>query len=708
MGNTGTADQTCTLIEGVSIARSDASGDLIAGTSQGIFYRGARIVSSYVLSVNGKPVEGLSATVDEPFTATFVGRADGSAGGAGPDDSMVVIRRRYLGQGMREDIVLVNYAAEAAYCEIEIDLAGDFADLGAVRDGHAVADVHEPVEGPDGRLHIDVGRGSSRRGVRIGFHGAEPLLEAGRARFETLVPARGEWQVCMQVAPVIGGEELVPRYRCGEAIDRATPTARLEKWRRGMPRIDTDHRELATIVERSADDLGALRIFDPERPELVVVAAGVPWAMNLHGRDALLTAWMALLVDPDVALGVLETLARFQGTDVDPHTEEEPGRILHELRFGSTSPLSLGGGAISFSSVDATPLFVMLLGELRRWGLAPEVVDRLLPHADRALAWIDDFGDRDGDGYVESQRASTKGLVNQGWKDSPDAIRSADGRVVRGPIALCEVQGYVYAAFLARAHFAGEAGEDDLAAAYRKRAVELRERFNDDFWLEKHGWLAGALDGDKVPVDALTSNMGHCLWTGILAPDHAALVAERLMSPELFSGWGIRTSATTNVGYHPLSYHNGSVWPHDNALIAAGLMRYGHVDAAHRVMMAQLDAAAGFDHRLPELFSGLGRATFPSPVGLPNACMPQAWSAAAPLMFLRTLLRLEPWMPQEKLWLAPALPEQMHRLRVERIPLLGGRVTVDVDGDDVSIDGLPSNITLLDQPRAPLTAPLRS
>jgi glycogen debranching enzyme len=706
VGNSGSPDRSCTLIEGASIVRSAWSGDVEANTGQGVFYRGARLLSQFTLRINGAEPEPLSTTVDEPFTATFVGRVRPSATDlesnlGGP--SLVVVRRRFVGQGLREDLVVQNDADEAVYCEVEIELAGDFAELVVVRDQHVAAKPTELDLDGEGGLRLATGRGERRRGVHVEFRGPTPLLEAGRARFETLVPARGRWEACLQVAPIIGGDELVPRYRCGEAVELATPTERLAKWRRGMPTVVSDHPSFAATVVQSVDDLGSLRIFDPERPESVVVAAGVPWAMDLYGRDALLTGWMALLVDPDIALGVLETLARFQGTDIDPRTEEEPGRIIHRLQFGSSSPRSPWGDA-SYCSVDATPLFVMLLGELRRWGLAPEVVDRLLPHADRALAWIDDFGDRDGDGYVEYARATRSGLVNQGWKDSPEAVRDAAGRRAPTPIALCEVQGYVYAALLARSHFADEAGDLDHASQLRKRAVELRERFNEDFWLDEHGWLAMALDGDKQRVEVCTSNMGHCLWTGILDPARAALVAEKLLSTEMFTGWGVRTLAQSSVGYDPLSYHDGSVWPHDNALLAAGLMRYGHVEAAHRVITAQLEAARSCGFRLPELFSGLSRTVSSQPIGVPSACVPQAWAAAAPLLFLRTLLRLEPWMPQQKLWLAPALPEGTTTLRVERIPLLGGRVTVDVDGDDVSIEGLPSDIELLDEPRAPLTA----
>lgn len=706
MGTSGSPDRSCTLIEGATIVRSAWSGDVESDTSQGVFYRGARLLSRFTVRINGAAPEPLAATVDEPFTGTFVGRVRPGAPVGDPavgEPSLVVVRRRFVGQGLREDLVVQNDADEAVYCDIEVEFAGDLAELETVRDGLAIAKATELEPDDAGGLRLSTGRGARRRGVHVEFRGATPTVEAGRAHYETLVPARGTWEACIQVAPLIGGDELEPRYRCGEAIELATPTERLAKWRRGVPRIVTDHPTFAATVVQSVDDLGSLRIFDPERPESVVVAAGVPWAMDLYGRDALLTGWMALLVDPDIALGVLETLARFQGTDVDPRTEEEPGRIIHRLRFGASSPRSTWGEA-TYGSIDATPLFVMLLGELRRWGLAPEVVDRLLPHADRALAWIDEFGDRDGDGYVEYRRATRGGPLNQGWRDSPDAILDPSGRRVAGPIALCEVQGYVYAALLARAHFADEAGDLDLATQLRKRAVELRERFNEDFWLEQHGWLAMALDGDNQPVATGSSSMGHCLWTGILEPVRAAMVADRLMGDDFFSGWGVRTLACSNAGYDPLSYHDGSVWPHDNALLAAGLMRYGHVDAAHRVITAQLEAATAFGNRLPELFSGLERSIASTPVGIPSACVPQAWAAAAPMLFLRTLLRLEPWMPQQKLWLAPILPKGMSRLRVERIPLLGGRVDVDVDGDSVVIEGLPAAIELLDEPRAPMTA----
>jgi glycogen debranching enzyme len=547
-------------------------------------------------------------------------------------------------------------------------------------------------------------RGTIRRGARVSLSERPAQLTGELAVFEVIVPAKGTWSTCLQVTPIIDEDEIEPRYRCGEPVERATPVERLAKWRRSIPAVETDHDGLKDVLSRSAEDLGALRIFDPDFPERTVVAAGAPWFMTLFGRDSLITSYMALLVDPELALGVLQTLARFQGDKVDPRTEEEPGRILHEMRFGDAPSLSLGGGKVYYGSADATPLFVMLLGELRRWGLASEVVDQLLPHADRALQWVEEYGDRDGDGYVEYQRATDRGLQNQGWKDSWDGVRFASGEVARAPIALCEVQGYVYAAYLARLHFARELGDEATASKYAEKAAALKAAFNRDFWLEDRGWFAIGLDHMKRPIDSLASNMGHCLWTGIVDEDKAERVARQLLSPEMFTGWGIRTLASNMGGYNPISYHCGSVWPHDNAIVAAGLMRYGFVEEAQRVIMAQLDAGVSQGARLPELFSGLDRREFPCVVSYPTSCSPQAWAAASPLLFLRTLLRLDPWMPHGKVWLSPALPPEIKYLHVDRIPLAGRRVSVEVVDGNVKVEGLPPEFEVVSDPRDPLTA----
>ena len=692
---------TVTLVEGSAFCISGRSGDMAPGSPQGVFFRDTRFLSRLDLRVNGQQPEPLAAESLDPFSATFALRTRPRAGRA--DSPLMLFRHRYVGRGMREDLVVRNYGEEPAYCSIELLFDADFADLFEVKAGRFETEGDAKLESSDGEILFRYQRGAIRRGVRITF--SEPAqVAANLASFEVIVPAQGSWQTCIQLSPIIDNDEVEPRHLCGQPVDRATPVERLRKWRSQVPAVATDYGPLQAIVARSAEDLGALRIFDPDYPERAVVAAGAPWFMTLFGRDSIITSWMALLVDPDLALGVLQTLARFQGDDVDPRYDEEPGKILHEMRFGAAASLSLGGGQVYYGTADATPLFVMLLGELRRWGLAPELVDSLLPHADRALTWIEEFGDRDGDGYVEYQRSSDRGLANQGWKDSWDAVRFQDGSLAKAPIALCEVQAYVYSAYLARAFFALEADDERAWLHYRDKAHQLKAAFNRDFWLEDRGWFAMGLDGEKKPIDGLASNMGHCLWTGIIDTDKARAVADRLLAPDMFSGWGVRTLSESAVGYNPMSYHVGSVWPHDNAIIAAGLMRYGFVDDALKVITGLFDAAALLGGRLPELFGGLARDDVPFPVSYPSSCSPQAWSAASPLLCLRTLLRLDPWLPHGKVWLNPVLPEGIGYLRVDRIPLAGRRVTVEVEDGRTKVEGLPPDVELIEEARHPLTA----
>ena len=699
-----TSGGAVTLVDESTFAISNRVGDVAPQSAQGLFVRDTRMLSRLELLVNGQRPEPLTAVGEEPFSATFVTRCQPTAGRS--DSTLMVFRSRYVGQGMREDVTLRNFGDEATFCLVEMFVDSDFADLFAVKEGRAGPEPEGEItrEARTDSLELSYRRGTVSRGTVLQFSPTPKEVGENIVRFEAIVPARGEWRACVEVHPVIEGKVIDPRYLCGQPVERAAPAERLAKWRRQVPQVDTDHEALRDVLARSAEDLGALRIFDPDFPERVVLAAGAPWFMTVFGRDSLITSWMALVVDPDLALGVLQTLARFQGQDIDPRSEEQPGRILHEMRFGEAPSLSLGGGSIYYGTADATPLFVMLLGELRRWGLAREAVEELLPNAERALEWIEHFGDADGDGYVEYQRATDRGLANQGWKDSWDGVRYADGRVAQAPIALAEVQAYVYSAYLARAHFANEQGDETTYDHYRAKAARLKEDFNRDFWVEEKGWYAIGLDADKRPIDSLTSNMGHCLWTGIVDEERAGAIAERLMSPELYSGWGIRTLGSTMGGYNPISYHCGSVWPHDTAIVAAGLARYGFMDHALRLVVSLLDAAVQQAGRLPELFSGLDRIDFSAPVPYPTSCSPQAWAAASPLLCLRILLRLDPWVPYGKAWLAPVLLPGMHHLRVEGIPLAGARVTVEVDGDDVSVTGLPAEIKLVSEPRQPSTA----
>ncbi|MGN6795931.1 MAG: glycogen debranching N-terminal domain-containing protein, partial [Streptosporangiaceae bacterium] len=632
------------------------------------------------------------------------------------DSTMLVARRRLLNDGLTEDITLRNMSTEPLPVTLRIGVGGDFADVFEVKEGRAHTDM-SGVEGmtvavEDDSIMLSRKVGTALRGARINGArppGAELEVSASHLTWHAVVPAHGAWSTTLQITPSLNGKDLI-EYRVYPRPSGERPTAadgpeeRLADWRRQTPLVRASDPRLAAVFAASTEDLGSLRIFDPEHADRMVIAAGVPWFMTIFGRDSLLTSWMLLPLDASLALGTMRTLASLQGTTVTPDTEEEPGKILHEMRFGMQASLWLGGSSVYFGSVDATPLFVMLLGELRRWGLQRETVDELLPHADRALDWIVNYGDRDGDGFIEYARSTDLGLVNQGWKDSHDGITFADGTIAEPPIALAEAQGYAYAAFLAKSHFCTEREDIEGASHWAQRAQDLKDQFNRAFWMPEKGYFALGLDGEKRQIDSLASNMGHCLWTGIVDAGKAASVARHLTGPEMFSGYGIRTLASSNAAFNPMSYHNGSIWPHDNAICAAGLMRYGFVEQAQQVFAGILEAAEAFGGRLPELFCGFDRSEFPEPVSYPTSCSPQAWAAAAPFHLLRTLLRFDPSVPAGKLWCDPAIPAKFLPLRIDSLHVGDARVSVDVGKDGWSLDGLGELLTLVRSGRDPQTA----
>ncbi len=451
---------------------------------------------------------------------------------------------------------------------------------------------------------------------------------------------------------------------------------------------------LEGAVTQAMADLDALRLHDPRNPDDVVIAAGAPWYMTLFGRDSILTSLMLLPFDPGVALSTARVLARLQGTRFDDETEEQPGKIVHEARPSHDVSLAFDDGHLYYGSVDATPLFVLLVHELFLWGTSLDVLRPLLAHVDAALAWMAGPGDPDGDGYVEYQRRTPSGLANQGWKDSWDGVSFADGRLPQTPIALAEVQGYAYAAWRAGARLAGATGDAATAAERDGRADALRAAFHRDFWLPDRGWLALALDADKAPVDALASNMGHCLWTGIVDEAVAVPVARWMVDEQLASGWGVRTLAASMGRYDALSYHNGSVWPHDTAIGIAGLRRYGFAAEAGKLATDLLAATAAVGGRPPELFAGFTRADFPRPVPYPASCSPQAWASASALLVCRVLLGLDPDLPDGRVDLDPALPDGLRLLWTEGIHLAGQRVTIWVEDDAIGVRGLPKGVAV--------------
>jgi len=692
-----------TLVEGSSFAVGAPNGDLGGAGPHGVFFRDTRILSRWDLRVDGERAEPLGAMTPEPYRATFLGRLLRRSGRT--TTNLLVRRERRVGDGLREDVVLDNPGREPVPCTVTVAVAADFADLFEVKAGTAgPAELSVRAEGE--RLFLDRHWQGSSRGVVVEAPGATQVVPGGPdgggvIRYAVVVPPRGTWRASLLVRPVLDGTAIESPFPLDRPLSGSLPALRLRQWQERAPRITSGSEGLEMVLRRSQEDLGALRIVDPEDPATVAVAAGAPWYMALFGRDSLLTSYLAMPVDRGLALGTLRSLARRQGTVTDPGTEEEPGRILHEVRLGVDPGLSLGSGATYYGTADATPLFVVVLGELARWGAPADDLRALLPHADRALEWVQRYGDRDGDGFVEYRRATDRGLINQGWKDSGDGVNFADGSLADAPIALCEVQGYVYDAYRTRAALARQFDDDAGAQRWTEAAAALKQAFNERFWLPDRGWYAIALDRDKNPVDACASNMGHCLWSGIVDDDKAPLVAGHLLSPEMFTGWGVRTLSSAMGAYDPVSYHNGSVWPHDNALVVAGLMRYGFAAEARQIATGLIEAAHAFGGRLPELFCGFDRGEFPEPVPYPTSCSPQAWAAAAPVQLLRSLLGFDPSVPAGELRVAPVLPEAFLPLRIDGLGVGDARLRIDITADGVSVAGVPGNVRLDTGPDRP-------
>lgn len=678
-----------TMVEGTTFCQCAATGDIEPGTPQGLFFRDSRLVSRWQLRLDGLAPQPLSASNPDGYHARFVLRRPPAAGHA--DSTLLVVRRRTVGEGMKEVLTLTNVGRETTVVKVDLQIAADFADLFAVKEGRgaAVGAYSESAPGTD----LIFSRSDGTRGLFV--HATkEPQASPVGLSWEAVIPARHQWSVEILCQPVVESRPVEPRFRELSGIDH---TSGKSAWLGRVASFKTHHAGLGVVLQQSLHDLDALRIESPTDPHRVFMAAGAPWFMTLFGRDSLLTAWMALPVDPTVAVGTLYTLAALQGKDVDPQTEEEPGRILHESRLGPDSVAVLGGRNY-YGTVDATPLFVALLGEAWRWGASETDIRALLPAADNALSWMEHYGDRDGDGFLEYQRATDRGLTNQGWKDSWDGINDLSGRLAEPPIALCEVQGYAYAAWLARADLAEAFGDHERAHSCRERAGKLKQLFAERFWLPESGYIALALDGHKRHVDSLTSNAAQCLWSGIVTDEHAAELILRLSRSDMDSGFGLRTLSEQMAAYNPMSYHNGSVWPHDNALCIAGLMRYSHlpgaVELAHRLAEGLLRAAVSFGARLPELFCGFAAEAFGSPIPYPTSCSPQAWASAAPFMLVRAFLGLNPDVPKHTIAINPHLPADWGQLTLDRLTLAGHRIRLTASGGMLQAVQVPEGWTV--------------
>ena len=657
---------TLTVLDGNTFFVSDAAGDVEPGAdANGFFHADMRHLSTWRLLVNERPMHVLTSRTVDYYSASVFGTLATVSVGENPPVS--IRRDRFVARGVHEDLAIENHSDREQTVMIAIEYASDFADLFEVKDGIPKRGQLRTELGPS-QVTMTYTRDQFRRDTVIGFSEAFSVGFAG-ASFEVHLEPRGRWQTCIDVVPVRGGEP----YRLQHG-DRSfgnpqpdMPTS-FEQWMKQAPTLVTDNDVLRHTYRQSLIDLAALRFRPLESLSYSLPAAGLPWFMALFGRDSLITAYQALPFQPHLARTTLEALTAWQAKAVDDFRDAQPGKMLHELRLGELTVLGERPHSPYYGTHDATPLFIILLDEYERWAGDRDFVRNLQPAAMMALEWIERYGDRDGDGYLEYQTRSKEGLVNQCWKDSWNSILFRDGTVATGPIATCEIQGYAYDARVRLARLAREVWSDTaLADRLERDAATLRDRFNRDFWIEARNQYALALDGEKRQVDAMCSNVGHLLWSGIVPEERAALLVSRLMSPEMFTGWGIRTMSAADAGYNPIEYHNGTVWPHDTAFVAEGMRRYGHREPASHLALMLIQAADAFEYRLPEVFAGFSRDETGAPVEYPTASRPQAWAAGAPLLALRTALGLD--AVDGALKIDPHLSEGWGQVRLENIPV---------------------------------------
>jgi glycogen debranching enzyme len=682
---------TRTLKHGDTFAVFDQRGDIggEAGNSEGLYHRDTRILSQFQLLLEeARPLLLSSMTQDD--NAVF------SADLSNPDlliDGQIALRReqlhlqriKFIWDGSCYERLLVrNFSDKPLHMRLTFRFAADFADLFEVRGERRAArgESFAALESDHGVMLSYMGLDHVERRTRLTFEPAPKTLTTGRAAYELLLKPRETRRIFVRYGVPDGLDAWTGRafYRQMRAARHALHASSAR-----AASVDSSNSVFNEIVRRSVSDLYMLIT---DTPLGHYPYAGTPWFSTPFGRDAIITALMTLWVDPTIAKGVLCFLAANQATTVEPEHDAEPGKILHELRHGEMANLREVPFGRYYGSVDSTPLFVLLMGEyfVRTGDL--DTVRALWPNVEAALRWIDTYGDRDGDGFVEYHRQTKEGLANQGWKDSHDAVFHADGRTAEGPIALCEVQAYVYGAKRHGALLAGALGHHATAASLQAQAVSLRRQFEDKFWCEELSIYALALDGAKRPCRVVSSNAGQALLTGIASAERAKRVAETLLSPAVFSGWGIRTVAMSAARYNPMSYHNGSVWPHDNGLIAMGMARYGLKTAAAEVFTALFDAASYMDlRRLPELFCGFVRRQRNAPTQYPVACSPQAWASATTLCLLQATLGLELFDgSREVAFYRPVLPEFINHVHLRNLRLSGGSVDVLLHrhGNDVA------------------------
>lgn len=664
---------------GQTVWASEPDGQVSDPSDKGLLFRDTRLISNWHLYANGETWELTNGGALSHFAARvfLTNKRIPNQDGDVPAHTLSLMLGRWMEDGVHEDLDLTNHGTARARFNLEIAIRSDFADLFEIKSGRVARRGRISTSWTEAAqcLRTSYINEDFLRAIAVTARGDTPAAYAnGRLSFAVDLAPGASWHACLLYDLHDDGERLSAPPGCIATAQDSAGGRELQAWHDGATKLESSNVRTTLVWRQAVADMAALGMaVDGE----VIPAAGLPWFMAVFGRDSLIVSLQTLLVAPIFAHGALAVLGAMQSRVLDHERDAEPGKILHELRSGELAHFKLIPHTPYFGTADATPLYIVLLHETWRWTGERSLLERHLETAERCLAWIDDYGDRDGDGFQEYATRSTHGYENLGWKDAGDAVLYPDGSMVVGPKALCELQGYVYAAWTGMAEIYDALERPADATRLRERAVTLFNRFNDAFWNEEFGFYAFALDGHKQQVLTVASNVGHCLWSGIIRPDRAKQVVDVLMGEAMFSGWGIRTLSAEHPAFNPYGYHTGSVWPHDNGLIAQGLRRYGFIEEAGRLAGAMGEAANFFAMRqVPELFAGIPRSGSEFPVQCLGANVPQAWAAGSAFSFMQALLGLEPDAPHGLLHVAPALPDWLPEVVLRDVHL--GAETFDL------------------------------
>jgi glycogen debranching enzyme len=696
-----------TIHQGQTVLLTEQDGQIVWPSDKGLYFLDTRVVSSWAIYANGEPWELLNGGAVAPYAERIVltNRTFATEDGMIPARTLGLTISRWISGGVHEDFDLTNNNMKPIKFQLEIAIRSDFADIFEVKSSRIVrrgriATHWSPTRQ---RLRTVYSNGDFSRAVTIlaSRNSARATYANGRLSFEVALKPGEAWHACVMYILEDGHRQFDPPQGCAMECLTSKHAETLADWLQAVARIETSNEEFYRLFRCALEDMSALRLpMGTEDHMAFLPAAGLPWFVAPFGRDSLIASLQNILIYPQFAYGSLDILGSLQATQDDAYRDAEPGKIFHELRYGELAHFKLIPHTPYYGTADATPLYLITLHSAWRATGERELLERHLGHVEGCLSWIDKYGDRDGDGFQEYQTRSPVGYENMGWKDSGDAVVYPDGSLVKGPKALCELQGYVYSAWLRSAEIFDALGKEDRARELRAKAATLFDRFNEAFWDEELQFYAYALDGEKKKVLTVASNAGHCLWCGIVPADRAGKLVSRLMAPDMWTGWGIRTLSADNPAFNPYNYQTGSVWPHDNALIAMGFKFYGFGAEAARIAHDISKAGSHFLlNQLPELYTAFERNEITFPVQYIGANVPQAWAAGSAFMLTQAMLGFLPDAPRNKLYVDPLLPDWLPDLTIRNLRIGRNRFDIRVwrDGAQTEFDVLNGDAQLVER-----------